>query len=339
MVFLSDYLLLRRTKADKLHGTDKKLVDLPNKNIEIIRVKLNTEEKTIYDKIFNESKEKVKSFLQNQQNRLLGKASNSTSGSAVTEIFVYLLRLRQACCHLSLLSECLDLNELQSMKLEAQGINDLMENLTLNGTTDTQPKLTDMTHCLNRNYLSSKMGKLIEMIEKFLTDFPEDKLIVVSQWTSVLSLVAQYLKKNGTEFCEITGEINLFRRNEIVEQFNKKHKNDLRVMLLSLTAGGVGLNLVGANRMFIMDIHWNPALEQQAMDRIYRVGQKKECFIYRFLCENTIEERIEEIQHHKIQLAQKVCGASAANIPGMAAVGNAKLTIQDFKLLFKDFDN
>lgn len=339
MVFLSDYLILRRTKADKLHGTNKKIVDLPNKNIEIIRVKLNTEEKTIYDKIFNESKEKVKSFLQNQQNRLLGKASNGMSGSAVTEIFVYLLRLRQACCHLSLLSECLDMNELQSMKLEAQELNDMMESLTLNGMNNTQPKMADMTHCLNKQYVSSKMGKLIEMVEKFLQDFPEDKLIVVSQWTSVLSLVALYLRKNRIQFCEITGEVNLIRRNEIVEEFNKKHSIELRIMLLSLTAGGVGLNLVGANRMFIMDIHWNPALEQQAMDRIYRVGQKKECFIYRFLCENTIEERIEEIQHHKMQLAQKVCGASAANIPGMAAVGNAKLTLQDFKLLFKDFDN
>ncbi|RNA33564.1 transcription termination factor 2 isoform X1 [Brachionus plicatilis] len=339
MAFLSDYLILRRTKADKMHGSDKKIVDLPDKNIEIIRVKLNTEEKTIYDKIFNESKEKVKSFLQNQQNRLLGKATNSMSGSAVSEIFVYLLRLRQACCHLSLLSECLDISELQSMKLEAQGINDLMENMTLNGMTDTNSKFSDMTHCLKREYLSSKMGKLIEMVEKFLSEYPDDKLIVVSQWTSVLSLVAVYLRKNEIEFCEITGQVNLIRRNEIVEEFNVKTNTKLRIMLLSLTAGGVGLNLVGANRMFIMDIHWNPALEQQAMDRIYRVGQRKECFIYRILCENTIEERIEEIQHHKLQLAQKVCGASAANIPGMAAVGNAKLTIHDFKLLFKDFDN
>ena len=339
MVFLSDYLILRRTKQDKLHGTDRKIVDLPDKNIEIIKVRLNPEEKSIYDKIFNESKEKVKSFLQNQQNRLLGKASGS-NGSAVSEIFVYLLRLRQACCHLSLLSECLDKNELQAMKMEATELNDMMEGLTLNGTTaENEPKFTNLTHCLKKNYVSSKIGKLVEMIEKFLDEYPEDKLIVVSQWTSVLSLVSNYLRKNEVEFCEITGEVNLMRRNEIVEYFNKKNSNDLRVMLLSLTAGGVGLNLIGANRMFIVDIHWNPALEQQAMDRIYRVGQKKECFIYRFLCENTIEERIEEIQHFKIQLAQKVCGASAANIPGMASIGNAKLTLQDFKLLFKEFDN
>ncbi|CAF0927371.1 unnamed protein product [Brachionus calyciflorus] len=340
MVFLSDYMILRRTKADKLHGTDKKIVDLPDKNIEIVKVKLNSEEKAIYEKIFNESKEKVKSFLQNQQNRLLGKSSNAMSGSAVSEIFVYLLRLRQACCHLSLLSECLDKNELQAMKLEAQDLNDIMEGLTLNSTSaDPAQKFTNLTHCLKKNYVSSKIGKLVEMIEEFLDEYPEDKLIVVSQWTSVLNLVSAYLKKNQIEFCEITGEVNLMRRNEIVEYFNKKNSNDLRVMLLSLTAGGVGLNLVGANRMFIVDIHWNPALEQQAMDRIYRVGQKKECFIYRFLCENTIEERIEEIQHHKLQLAQKVCGASAANIPGMASVGNGKLTLHDFKLLFKDFDN
>ena len=75
-------------------------------------------------------------------------------------------------------------------------------------------------------------------------------------------------------------------------------------------------------------------MEQQCSDRIYRVGQMKPVTIYRFLCENTIEERIQQIQQTKIQLAQKVYGET----PATGSATNTKLTVQDFKLLFKDFD-
>ncbi len=136
----------------------------------------------------------------------------------------------------------------------------------------------------------------------------------------------------GVKYCEIKGDVKLIERNEIVIEFNKKENTYLRVMLLSLTAGGVGLNLVGANRMFLLDIHWNPALEQQCGDRIYRVGQKKPVTIYKFLCENTIEERIETIQKQKTELAMKVYGE---NTTGPT---NAKLSAKDFKLLFTGFE-
>ena len=93
------------------------------------------------------------------------------------------------------------------------------------------------------------------------------------------------------------------------------------------------MNLVGANRMYLLDIHWNPALEQQCGDRIYRVGQTKPVTIYKFLCEETIEERIQTIQDGKVELAQKVYGER-----GAGGVASTKLTAQDFKLLFTDFE-
>merc|ERR1711909_130597 len=80
-------------------------------------------------------------------------------------------------------------------------------------------------------------------------------------------------------------------RGDIVEDFNKNPRG-AQVMLLSLQAGGVGLNLVGANHLFLLDMHWNPQLERQACDRIYRVGQTKDVIIHKFLCEDTIERRI-----------------------------------------------
>lgn len=118
--------MLRRTKQDRFKGTNKKIVELPDKTLEIVKFGLASKEKHIYDMIFDESKEKVKDFLSNQRNRLLGKKTQNDAGS-YSEIFVYLLRLRQACCHMSLLAECLDRDELQNQKLQDGGKSELIK--------------------------------------------------------------------------------------------------------------------------------------------------------------------------------------------------------------------
>lgn len=88
----------------------------------------------------------------------------------------------------------------------------------------------------------------------------------------------------------------------------------------------MGLNLVGANHMILLDLHWNPQLELQAHDRIYRVGQTKNVHIYKLITMNTIEERIKILQEHKLQLADSMLTG--------ARVQNSKLTLQDLRLLF-----
>jgi transcription termination factor 2 len=350
---LSKYLILRRTKADKIAGTETRIVNLPDKNIQEIRIKLNPEEKAIYTKIFQEAKSEANRFLTTQKQRMMG-INQTSQGSGLSQIFVMILRLRQACCHMSLLSECLDKDELKTMRLETEGIEGLMETLNINETIGEETKFqpafnstlkqtgedsgeeVDLTKCLKKKYMSSKLEHLLEMIEHLSDEYPDDKMIVVSQWTSMLGVVAQNLDRRDIGYCEVKGDVKLFTRNEIVEDFNKPENKKERVMLLSLTAGGVGLNLVGANRMFLLDIHWNPALEQQCADRIYRVGQKKEVTIYKFLCESTIEQRILEVQGKKLSMADKVCNAQASN--GATSLKNGKLTTNDLKLLFQDFE-
>ena len=354
--FLSDFLILRRTKKDKFQGTNKCIVDLPEKQIEEVRFKLNESESVIYQKIFKESQDKVNKFLDDQQNRLIGITSGKMSRKNVSEIFVYLLRLRQACCHMSLLAECLDKAELENHQFETspdepqdsfksscyndeiQFDSDSNDSVRTNDLESVKNISNEnLSNCLKKSYMSSKIDKSLSMIIDLLNEYPEDKIIVVSQWTSVLTIIGNNLKKRDISFCEIKGDVMLAKRNEIVETFNDKANVDLRVMLLSLTAGGVGLNLIGANRMFLLDIHWNPALEQQCADRIYRVGQTKNVTVYKMLCEETIEERIQQIQQAKIQIAERVCRSGPESaIPGVPA--NARLTIKDFKLLFKDFD-
>ena len=111
-----------------------------------------------------------------------------------------------------------------------------------------------------------------------------------------------------------------------MEDFNRKN-GGAEVMLLSLGAGGVGLNLVGANHLFLLDMHWNPQLEAQACDRIYRVGQKKDVTIHKFLTEDTVESRILELQTKKLDLANSV-------LTGAKRTAGSKLTLEDLKMLF-----
>lgn len=115
-------------------------------------------------------------------------------------------------------------------------------------------------------------------------------------------------------------------RGGIVEDFNREGTG-AQIMLLSLAAGGVGLNLVGANHLFLLDMHWNPQLEAQACDRIYRVGQKRNVKVHKFLCQDTVESRIQDLQLKKMELANNVLtGAKRSNAN--------KLTFDDLKLLF-----
>ena len=123
------------------------------------------------------------------------------------------------------------------------------------------------------------------------------KSVIVSQWTSMLQVVALHLKKNRLTYATIDGSVNPKQRMDLVEAFN--HSQGPQVMLISLLAGGVGLNLTGGNHLFLLDMHWNPSLEDQACDRIYRVGQKKDVVIHRFVCEGTVEEKILQLQEKK----------------------------------------
>lgn len=107
-----------------------------------------------------------------------------------------------------------------------------------------------------------------------------DKTVVVSQWTSVLEMFREHLDVAQVQYVRLTGAVPVKDRNQLVTDFNRK-SSAVRVMLLSLTAGGVGLNLIGGNHLMLLDPHWNPQLEAQAQDRVYRVGQLKEVQIYK----------------------------------------------------------
>ncbi|HEY0985068.1 SNF2-related protein [Schlesneria sp. T3-172] len=147
---------------------------------------------------------------------------------------------------------------------------------------------------------SAKLDVLIPHLEELLEE--KHKTLVFSQFTSMLSIVRQALDKKGIVYEYLDGQTR--DRKERVERFQSDE--NCGVFLISLKAGGLGLNLTSADYVFILDPWWNPAVETQAIDRAHRVGQTRQVFAYRLICKNTVEEKIAELQKAKRELADAI---------------------------------
>lgn len=126
-------------------------------------------------------------------------------------------------------------------------------------------------------------------------------VLIFSQFTQLLSLIEADLKHQGIEFTKLTGQTR--KRQDAIDRFQN---GDARVFLISLKAGGSGLNLTAADVVIHMDPWWNPAVENQATDRAHRIGQKKAVFVYKLVAADTVEERIQQMQQHKQALADQL---------------------------------
>lgn len=175
------------------------------------------------------------------------------------------------------------------------------------------------------NFLPSKVAFLIAELKKLALENKTTKSIVYSQWTSMLSLLESCLNVAGIKFCRMDGSMNSNKKSEAIARF--KEDAEITVLLLSLKAGGVGLNLTEATHVFMMDLWWNPTVEQQAYDRVHRIGQTKPVFIHRLVMKNSFEQRVLERQEKKKQLAQNVLHTSRDRV--------FMLTMKDFKDFFQ----
>jgi hypothetical protein len=143
---------------------------------------------------------------------------------------------------------------------------------------------------------SAKLDALLEMLDELLAE--GRRVLVFSQFTSMLDLIEIELRKQGKTWLRLSGEST--NRGALVERFQR---GEVPLFLLSLKAGGVGLNLTAADTVIHYDPWWNPAAEDQATDRAYRIGQDKPVFVHKLLCQNTVEERIHKLQQEKAKLA------------------------------------
>ncbi|KOS15548.1 dna repair and recombination protein rad54 [Malassezia pachydermatis] len=149
--------------------------------------------------------------------------------------------------------------------------------------------------------LSGKMAVLERFLRSIRTT-TDDKIVLISNYTQTLDLFERLCRSQRWGFFRLDGTMNINKRQKLVDRFNDPEAPEF-VFLLSSKAGGCGLNLIGANRLVLFDPDWNPASDQQALARVWRDGQKKSCFVYRFIATGSIEEKILQRQSHKQSLS------------------------------------
>ena len=151
---------------------------------------------------------------------------------------------------------------------------------------------------------SGKMQVLDRMLARIRAD-TNDKIVLISNYTQTLDIFDKLCRSRNYGCLRLDGTMNVNKRQKLVDKFNDPEGEEF-VFLLSSKAGGCGLNLIGANRLVLFDPDWNPAADQQALARVWRDGQKKDCFVYRFITTGTIEEKIFQRQSHKQSLSSCV---------------------------------
>lgn len=150
---------------------------------------------------------------------------------------------------------------------------------------------------------SAKTRTLIEQLQTI----PDHKALVFSQFTSYLGLIREALETAGIKTCYLDGSTR--RRDQVVKEFSE---GEAQVFLISLRAGGTGLTLTAADYVFVMDPWWNPAVEEQAIDRAHRIGQERPVNVYRLVSAGTIEEKVSQLQQRKRDLFSSVVNASSS---------------------------
>ena len=369
-------LVLRRTKTMCID--DQPIVYLPKKTVKLLKVKLSTEEKNLYQSMESSGRVIVGSYF--KEGRQL---------THYAHIMAIITRLRQLVCHPSLCKKAFDLaNEAISSTCDDETRVKLIETLKLiisSGSDEeccvcldslVSPVITKCAHvfcrkCIekvlqtthegstgncplcrtlvNKNELieaprevslaqtgginsddewhsSSKVDALVHTLNDVRERNPTTKSIVVSQFTAFLSLIEKPLKESGFKFTRFDGTLSAKKRDQVLNCF--KTDPNTTVLLLSLRAGNLGLNLTCASNLFLMDPAWNPSVEDQCFDRCHRLGQDKEVTIYKLICTETIEDKILEIQERKRRLIQEAFSFTDA------AKESREKRVGDIKLLF-----
>ncbi|MEJ6579601.1 MAG: DEAD/DEAH box helicase [Akkermansiaceae bacterium] len=250
-------LILRRTK-------DQVATELPPKTILVHSVDLASGQRDLY--------ETVRATMDKQVREAIAAKGIEQSQFAILDA---LLKLRQICCHPSLLK--LPSSEAKKVKR------------------------------------SAKLEYLFELLE---TLFAEGRRVLLfSQFTSMLSIIESELKVRRVAYLKLTGESK--DRGGLVDRFQNEN---IPIFLISLKAGGTGLNLTAADSVIHYDPWWNPAAENQATDRAYRIGQDKPVFVHKLICNGTVEDRIHQLQQKKSHIADSLLSGAVKATPDAAAL-------------------
>lgn len=170
----------------------------------------------------------------------------------------------------------------------------LLQGLTKLRLIANHPKMADPEYVGD----SGKLDDMMHMLSNTLSE--GHKILIFSQFVKHLTIVKELIEVRGLDYCYLDGSTR--NRQAQVERFQED--DSVKIFLISMKAGGLGLNLTEADYVFLLDPWWNPAVEAQAIDRAHRIGQKKKVFTYKFITKNTVEEKILELQSRKLKLAK-----------------------------------
>ncbi|RMZ78364.1 hypothetical protein DV738_g3845, partial [Chaetothyriales sp. CBS 135597] len=188
---------------------------------------------------------------------------------------------------------------------------------------------------LYRNDLSAKI-RLLDILLQEIRQTTDEKVVLISSYTSTLNLLANLLNNTGLRYLQLDGSVSSGKRQALVDQFNQSPASQVFAFLLSAKAGGVGINLVGASRVVLFDVDWNPATEDQAIARVHRQGQKRPTFVYRFIVKGTIEEKIWQRQTVKRSLADSILeGGDSGDLLISKKSKGAAFSLEELKDLFR----
>ncbi|MFG1515063.1 DEAD/DEAH box helicase, partial [Halobacteriovorax sp. ZH3_bin.1] len=174
-----------------------------------------------------------------------------------------------------------------------------------------------------RSLSSTKVDYLIESLEQIVEE--GHQVIVFSQFTTYLDIIGTAFDSQCWKYSRIDGSLNVKKRQAAVDEFQS---GKTKLFLISLKAGGVGLNLTAASYVFIMDPWWNPAVESQAIDRAYRIGQKNTLNVFRPIIKGSVEEKVLKLQEIKRELFKELLPEDDEEL------FSGKLTMKDFEDLF-----
>ncbi|KIO02504.1 hypothetical protein M404DRAFT_649793 [Pisolithus tinctorius Marx 270] len=337
-------IMLRRTKNQILNG--KPLLQLPQRNLDIIECRFDPSEQAFYAR------------LESRMNSEVNKLVNQSENVNYTHVLLLLLRLRQACNHPSLISKDYradkDAADPKPAKDDDEGVDDLDELFGQMGVSNGKkcqlcqaplPAGQDSVHCDSCASLavtkssnskdpklppdSAKIRKILEILKEVdERSGGEEKTIIFSQFTSMLDLIQPFLEAEGVKYVRYDGTMQKDKREASLEKI--RSSKSTRCILISFKAGSTGLNLTACNNVILVDMWWNPALEDQAYDRAHRLGQTRDVNIYKLMIPETVETRILQLQDTKRQLTTAALSGDKLK--------NMKLGMDDLLALFRGFD-
>ncbi|GAB7360009.1 hypothetical protein MBLNU230_g7534t1 [Neophaeotheca triangularis] len=175
------------------------------------------------------------------------------------------------------------------------------------GEETTKPGLLEgLPNALLKSPGASGKLQVLDSLLHLIRTTTDEKVVLVSNYTSTMDVLAGLLTSLGYKYLRLDGSTPPAKRQDLVDRFNRSPPNNSFVFLLSAKAGGTGLNLIGASRLVLYDLDWNPATDLQAMARVHRDGQKRPCFIYRLVTQGALEEKIFQRQISKTGLADSI---------------------------------